>query len=160
VKGFHGRGAERYAGRWMAALREAAEMEEADLPTRSPRGDGPPVPRAWAEKDPVAARRLELARTVMTALAETHHLPVENLLTPDYLRRTLWTPPSTRVPGDLLEAVVTQLSGLGARSWQIGLTAPVIVTAILDADADAAAAIVPKAEPAAPVAEDPEDPEA
>jgi len=165
VKGFHGRGAERYAGRWMAALREAAEMEESDLPTRSPRGDGPPVPRAWAEKDPVAARRLELARTAMTALAETHHLPVENLLTPDYLRRTLWTPPSTRVPGDLLEAVVIQLSGLGARSWQIGLTAPVIVAAILDADADAAAAIVPKAEPA-PAAEDaapedaPEDPEA
>jgi ribonuclease D len=165
VKGFHGRGAERYAGRWMAALREAAEMEESDLPTRSPRGDGPPVPRAWAEKDPVAARRLELARTAMTALAETHHLPVENLLTPDYLRRTLWTPPSTRVPGDLLEAVVIQLSGLGARSWQIGLTAPVIVAAILDADADAAAAIVPNAEPA-PAAEDaapedaPEDPEA
>jgi ribonuclease D len=137
IKGFHGRGAERYAGRWVAALREAAELEEADLPTRSPRGDGPPVPRAWAEKDPVAARRLELARAAMTALAETHHLPVENLLTPDYLRRTLWSPPATRAPGELLDEVVAQLSGLGARGWQIGLTAPVIVSAILDADADA-----------------------
>jgi ribonuclease D len=140
TNGFHGRGAERYVGRWMAALREAAEMDEADLPTRSPRGDGPPVPRAWAEKDPVAARRLELARTAMISLAATHHLPVENLLTPDYLRRTLWSPPSTRVPGDLLDDVVAQLSALGARGWQIGLTAPVIVSAILDADADADAA--------------------
>ncbi len=112
-------------------------MDEDDLPTRSPRGDGPPVPRAWAEKDPVAARRLELARIEMAALAEAHNLPVENLLTPDFLRRTLWTPPATRVPGELLDEVVGQLSGLGARGWQIGLTAPVIVAAILDADADA-----------------------
>ena len=137
TKGFHGRGAERYSSRWVTALREAAEMDEADLPTRSPRGDGPPLPRAWAEKDPVAARRLELARAAMTALAEEQNLPVENLLTPDYLRRTLWTPPATRVPGDLLDDVVAVLTDLGARSWQIGLTAPVVVAAILDADADA-----------------------
>ncbi|MDQ4051778.1 MAG: ribonuclease D [Actinomycetota bacterium] len=156
AKGFHGRGAERYASRWLAAIREAAEMDEDDLPTRSPRGDGPPVPRAWAEKDPVAARRLELARTAMTALAETHHLPVENLLTPDYLRRALWTPPATRVPGDLLDEVVAQLSALGARSWQIGLTAPLIVSAILDADADAKAAMTAP-DPATPTDVDVED---
>jgi ribonuclease D len=142
----------------MAAIREAAEMAEEDLPTRSPRGDGPPVPRAWAEKDPVAARRLELARTAMTALAEEHHLPVENLLTPDYLRRTLWAPPATRAPGELLDQVVAQLSGLGARSWQISLTAPVVVAAILDADADAkAAAIAATAAATAPEPEPDED---
>jgi len=163
AKGFHGRGAERYASRWLAAIREAAEMDEDQLPTRSPRGDGPPVPRAWAEKDPVAARRLELARAAMTALAETHHLPVENLLTPDYLRRTLWTPPATREPGDLLDDVVAQLSTLGARSWQIALTAPLIVSAILDADADAKAAAAEKAAASeagpeeAEIAEDHED---
>src|SRR3954447_24967446 len=39
TRGFHGRGAERYAARWLAALREAAEMDEQDLPTRSPRTD-------------------------------------------------------------------------------------------------------------------------
>jgi ribonuclease D len=99
----------------------------------------------------VAARRLELARTAMTALAEQHHLPVENLLTPDYLRRTLWTPPATRDPADLLDQVVAQLSGLGARGWQISLTAPLVVAAILDADADAeakaaAAAVEPEPE--------------
>jgi ribonuclease D len=139
TKGFHGRGAERYAGRWVNALREVSELEERDLPTRSPRGDGPPLPRAWAEKDPVAARRLVLAREAMTALAEANNLPVENVLTPDYLRRTLWTPPRVREPGALLDAVVEMLAGYGARSWQIALAAPVIATAILDADAEAAA---------------------
>ncbi|NHC24165.1 ribonuclease D [Nocardioides sp. IC4_145] len=138
TKGFHGRGAERYANRWIAALREVAEMDEADLPSRSPRGDGPPLPRAWAEKDPVAADRLQLAREAMTALADEHGLPVENLLTPDYLRRTLWTPPATRDPGELLDAVAGALQGYGARSWQVALAAPVLTRAILDADARAA----------------------
>lgn len=134
TKGFHGRGAERYASRWVAALREAAEMPESELPTRSPRGDGPPLPRAWAEKDPVAARRLTLARDAMTARAEELHLPVENLLTPDYLRRTLWTPPSTRDEAELGPAVAEQLRGYGARPWQAEIAGPILVEAILAAE--------------------------
>lgn len=134
TKGFHGRGAERYANRWVAALREAAELPESDLPTRSPRGDGPPLPRAWAEKDPVAARRLALARDAMSALAEEHHLPVENLLTPDYLRRTLWTPPRAREAATLATAVADQLRAFGAREWQVELTNPILVDAILTAE--------------------------
>ena len=42
TKGFHGRGAERYATRWVAALRAARDLPEDELPTRAPRGDGPP----------------------------------------------------------------------------------------------------------------------
>jgi ribonuclease D len=71
----------------------------------------------------------------MAALAAEHDLPVENVLTPDYLRRTLWQPPATRDPGELLDAIVAQLSGYGARSWQIALAAPLLTTAVLDADA-------------------------
>ena len=142
ARGFHGRGAERYAGRWLAALREAQEMPEEELPTRSPRGDGPPLPRAWAEKDPVAAKRLSLAREEMARLADQHGMPVENLLTPDYLRRTLWTPPRTREPGTLLDEIAAQLAAYGARSWQIALTAPILTTATLEADAAAAAGAV------------------
>ena len=134
TKGFHGRGAERYAKRWIAAIRAAQELPEEELPTRTQRGDGPPVARAWAERDPVAARRLLLAREAMARLAEEHHIPVENLLTPDSLRRVLWTPPATREPGELVEAVVDQLTGYGARGWQIALVAPLVVRAILDAD--------------------------
>ncbi len=135
TKGFHGRGAERYSKRWLAALREALELPEDDLPTRTQRGDGPPVPRAWAERDAVAARRLQIAREAMAALAEEHGMPVENLLTPDSLRRVLWAPPAAREPTELLEAVIDQLTGLGARGWQIALVAPLVVQAVLDADA-------------------------
>ena len=134
TKGFHGRGAERYANTWLRVLRETEALDEEDLPAKSPRSDAPPAPRAWADKSPVAARRLSQARTQITELAEQHNLPIENLLTPDTLRRTLWTPPETRDPIELLEAVIDQLAGYGARSWQIGLTAGPITEAILQAD--------------------------
>jgi ribonuclease D len=134
VKGFHGRGAERYASRWVSALRTAAELDESELPTRTQRSDGPPLPRAWIERDPVAARRLTLAREALTALAEQNELPAENLLTPDFLRRLLWSPPSTRDPDALAAAVAAALSGLGARPWQVELTGPALTRAILDAD--------------------------
>ncbi|WP_183095474.1 HRDC domain-containing protein [Nocardioides stalactiti] len=139
TQGFHGRGASRFAPLWLEAIKTAAEMDEADLPSRTPRGDGPPAPRAWAEKSPVAARRLELARAAVAALAEQHDLPTENLLTPDHLRRVMWEPPATRDPVELLERVIDQLGALGSRSWQIGLTAPTLTRAILDAEEQAKA---------------------
>ena len=145
--GFHGRGAERYASRWTTALREVVEMPEEELPTRVPRGDGPPLPRTWGEKDPVAARRLALAKPALTALAEQHRLPVENLLTPDYSRRLLWTPPATREPAALAAAVDQRLTEYGARAWQRTLVVPVLVEAIIAADGPVETAD-PAAEPA------------
>lgn len=134
AQGFHGRGASRHAADWLAAVERAAQLAEDELPTRVSGGDGPPAPRAWADRDPVAARRLELARAAVAEISERHGLPVENLLTPDHLRRVMWTPPPTRDAVELLEAVIDQLRALGARSWQVGLTAPVLSRAILDAE--------------------------
>jgi ribonuclease D len=134
TQGFHGRGAARYATQWVAALREVADLPEEELPTRAPRGDGPPLPRAWAEKDPVAARRLAIARDAITALSAEHRVPAENLLTPDHLRRLLWTPPATREAAALAEAIDRQLAGYGARPWQRELTVPLLVEAVVTAD--------------------------
>ncbi|TQL67175.1 ribonuclease D [Nocardioides albertanoniae] len=136
LKGFHGRGAERYVTSWLKALDDAVTMGEDELPVRSPRSDGPPPPRAWSDKDPVAARRLALARESVNALAEERNLPAENLLTPDFLRRTMWAPPKTREPGALLDDIIERLAGLGARGWQIALTAPLLTDAILHAEPD------------------------
>jgi ribonuclease D len=70
----------------------------------------------------------------MTRLSEEHDVPAENLLTPDYLRRTLWAPPSSREPETLTEGVRTMLAGYGARPWQIDLATPLLVEAILAAE--------------------------
>ena len=134
TKGFHGRGAERYAAKWVAALKAVAAMDEHDLPARSPRTDGPPLPRSWAERDPVAARRLALARDAIAALAEERSIPVENLLTPDYLRRVLWTPPATRDPRRPRRRGRAGARPARRAAWQAELTEPLITAAILEAD--------------------------
>ena len=134
--GFHGRGASRYSSTWVDALQRVREMSEDELPTRAPRGDGPPHPRTWAEREPVADRRFKAAREAMLNLAEVHHLPVENLLTPDYLRRLMWTPPETRDPAGLAEAVRAQLASYGARPWQAELITGALVGAILGAEVE------------------------
>jgi ribonuclease D len=128
LPGFHGRGAQRYAGVWVDALRHAMALPDAELPQAAARYDGPPPPRAWAEKDPPAAARLAKARAAMQERAAELNLPVENMLTPDYLRRVLWQPP---LPGDRA-AVAEALAGLGARPWQVELTADIIAAAVAD----------------------------
>jgi ribonuclease D len=138
LKGFKGRGAQRYAGRWVEALNAARSAPEEELPAVAARYDGPPPPRAWADRDPVAAARLSTARSELAVRAKDLNLPVENLLTPDFVRRLLWEPPD--VEGhELVDAVADRLRELGAREWQIELTTEVIADAIVSAPATVAA---------------------
>lgn len=128
VNGFHGRAAQREAPRWLRCISEARstrDLPELQLPTNAP-----PPPRVWPEKDPAAAARLQTAKPRITAVAEKLNMPVENLLTPDHLRRLAWRPPQ---PVDL-DSISAALAELGARPWQIGQVAAVITVAFLDPD--------------------------
>lgn len=123
TKGFHGRAAQREAPRWLrciAAARDLADLPPLHLPTNAP-----PPPRVWADRDPEAAARLATARPLLQEKAEETNLPLENLLTPDYLRRIAWRPPADITE----ESVSTELRDLGAREWQIGLVTPLITAA-------------------------------
>ena len=62
--GFHGRGARRFADRWLGALEAARQIPDQQLPPLTMRSDAPPAPRVWAERDPVAAGRLARARSI------------------------------------------------------------------------------------------------
>jgi ribonuclease D len=79
----------------------------------------------------VAAARLTTARVGVKAVADEHNVPVENLLTPDYVRRLMWEPPSDDDSnGSLEDSVTARLTELGARRWQVELTREVLVEAI------------------------------
>ena len=127
--GFHGRGARRYLETWVEALKRARALPEAELPPLANRSDGPPQVRSWADRDPVAAARLNAARAAVSALSEERNVPIENLLTPDYMRRLLWSPPKVS-DEQLDQAVGQELLRLGARQWQVDLMAPLIAEAV------------------------------
>ncbi len=73
--------------------RRPAGCPDSALPAQSLPTDAPPPARAWADKDPVAAARLAAARAELAELSERCTVPVENIVSPDSVRRVLWAPP-------------------------------------------------------------------
>jgi ribonuclease D len=116
---FGGRATRRHVDTWFSALASAAQLPEDELPLPVPAGDGPPPPNRWAERDPVAAKRLARVRAVVSALAEQHTMPPENLVQPDAVRRLAWQPPAE----PSVAAVGEALARAGARAWQVELVA-------------------------------------
>lgn len=128
IGGFTGRGARRYGQNWLRVIRQAKSLPDPQLPEPSaPPTDGPPPAHRWSERDPVAATRLTAARTAVAALADASHLPAENLLAPDAVRRLAWQPPEPISA----ESVGEELRRYGARPWQIEITAVPIAMALL-----------------------------
>ncbi|WP_083915480.1 HRDC domain-containing protein [Demetria terragena] len=110
------------------AIKASNAVPERSLPPRSIRSDAPPPARAWADRDPEAAARLQAVRAALAVESERLAIPVENLLTPDTLRRVLWQPPG---PYDI-ESLTHALSDLGARPWQVELVVPHIMSAVTE----------------------------
>ncbi len=126
LKEFNGRASRSQLDRWYAAIERG--IATSDLPVLRPPGDGVPVPRVWAEKNPEADGRLKRARAAITARAEELAIPVENILTPEYLRRIAWAPPTPLTA----ETISAALRELGARPWQLDASAQLIADAFVE----------------------------
>lgn len=124
---FSGRGQTRRRADWWSAIERAMSLEASDWPLAAGPTEGPPPPRTWAAKNPAAAERLERAREGLRLLSEKISIPVENLLTPELARRLCWDPPHPLTS----EAIEDQLLLLGARQWQISLTAPLLLESLI-----------------------------
>jgi len=120
----HLRNVKRHSQTWISATIRAHEVPDSELPPVKLPASGPPAPRNWESRNPKAWRRLEYARSQLSTIANDLVLPVENLMTPDTIRRVLWTPPET--PTHLVET----LYEYGARQWQVEIVEPVLESAI------------------------------
>nr|WP_232466297.1 HRDC domain-containing protein [Diaminobutyricimonas sp. LJ205] len=127
LKEFSGRASRSQLDRWWDAVEAGLTTE--DLPVLRTNNDALPPPRAWAEKNPDADRRLKRARAAIGELSSEVEVPVENLLTPETLRRLAWTPPEEVT----VDSIAAALGELGARGWQIDATAPRIAQAFVEA---------------------------
>ena len=127
MKAFHGRASRTELPRWWAAVLLGKTTD--DLPNLRVPGEKPmPHHRGWAERHPEAAARLAAARAVVEAEAEARQVPIENLLTPDLLRRLAWQPPA-EITAD---SVNSALADLGARPWQREATSTIIAAAFVE----------------------------
>lgn len=124
---FRGRASRRELPRWWEALRNGRTTRE--LPEARRRDpDALPNHRGWAKRHPEAATRLAAARSALQAYATEIDIPLEQLVTPEAVRRLAWEPPTPTTEATVRE----RLSELDVRPWQVGITAPILTKALVD----------------------------
>ncbi|WP_425556918.1 HRDC domain-containing protein [Frondihabitans cladoniiphilus] len=134
MKEFVGRASRTELARWWDALERG--RASSDLPSlRGPSTGELPPARSWADRAPEADARYKAARPRLQHMSEAMSIPLENLLTPDHLRRVAWDAP----PAFDEEHVGAALRDAGAREWQIRATAGVIAQAFVEAHQSLAA---------------------
>ncbi|MFD4181009.1 HRDC domain-containing protein [Rhodococcus sp. NPDC058514] len=118
---------------WMQALERARALPTEDLPPVTQPFTGPPPINRWSRRNPEAADRLTAARAAITELSERVRVPVENLLTPELVRRLCWDFDPAEHPGTPAQ-VTTEIDEIlasgRARRWQRELTAPLLAGAL------------------------------
>ena len=111
---------------WVGAVYDALALSEDELPATRVRSTTPPPPRTWQEKNPAAFAQLEQVRSGIAALGESLNMPVENLITPETVRRILWTPPADETE------LQQMLDTYNARPWQQEIITPLLRQALFD----------------------------
>ncbi|MBC7518686.1 MAG: ribonuclease D [Microbacteriaceae bacterium] len=127
LREFSGRASRTELDRWWDAV-DAGRMST-ELPALRGPGEAVPPPRVWADRNPVADRRLKGARAALVDISELLKIPIENLLLPEALRKLAWTAANDAD----LASVRLLLAASGARPWQIDATAQTIHHAFVDA---------------------------
>ena len=131
IPAFTTRGAYKSSPVWFEAIERARHAPDDQLPETAPKVDAMPPPRIWPSRSPIAFARLEAARSVIGEIATTNNLPVENLLTPETVRRLCWEPPLDSATTLRIQVVEEFLRERGARNWQIALTSQALAVSLL-----------------------------
>ena len=117
---------------WLDSIASAVALPEDQWPTMRTNADTLPPIKLWRDKYPEKFAPLSHARAAIELIAEENQIPVENLITPEHVRRVCWKPPVGATTTLSVSLVETALSELGARQWQIDLVAPSLAAALLE----------------------------
>ena len=120
--------------RWLAQLNHSLSTPvEQQVELRIQSNNLPPI-KVWKERNPLGYARLSHARAGIAALALELDLPIENLITPELVRKLCWELPRNK-ESDYEIYVAEQLKQMGARDWQISQVTPVIAQALPQTEA-------------------------
>jgi len=108
---------------WLAAIASAVALPETEYPELRAAGDSMPPTKIWKERFPEKYAPFTHARAAVELRATELNIPVENLISPEVIRKLVWKL-STDVAKDALE--------LGARPWQVAEIADLVSAALLE----------------------------
>jgi ribonuclease D len=117
---------------WLDAIARAVAMPESQWPAIRANTDTLPPIKLWRDKFPEKFAPLSHARALIEIIAEENSIPVENLITPELVRRICWSPPPGSTESSSPDLVRTALLELGARTWQVDLVAQALAAALLE----------------------------
>ena len=112
------------AATWVSTISDALALAEDQWPQARTDSDSLPPIKIWRERFPEKYAPLTHAKALLLAKADELSIPLENMITPEYIRRICWNAPK----GEVAQA----LASLGARSWQIEIAAPILESALLE----------------------------
>lgn len=135
---------------WLDSIAAAVALPEDQWPAMRTNADTLPPIKLWRDKFPEKFAPLSHARAAIELIAQENQIPVENLVTPEHIRRVCWKPPIGATTTLSVSEVEKALTELGARQWQIDLVAPALAAALLEREPIPTEVV----EPAEPVTEE------
>jgi ribonuclease D len=117
---------------WLDSIATAVALPEDQWPQMRTSADTLPPIKLWRDKFPEKFAPLSHARAAIELIAQENSIPVENLMTPEHVRRVCWSPPAGATETLSVSLVEEALRKLGARQWQIDLVAPALAAALLE----------------------------
>lgn len=115
------------AASWISAISDAISLPEDKWPETKSKSDSMPPIKIWRERFPDRYAPLSHARHNLAGVAEGLSIPLENLISPELVRRICWKPP---IESGVEEALVA----MGARPWQAEICAPVLEQALTETE--------------------------
>jgi ribonuclease D len=105
-------------GRWLRTLTNSLSTAIEDQPEYKVASQNLPPTRVWKDKNPLGYARLTHARALLAELSTQLKIPIENIITPEFIRRICWQePPKSK--SDYQAFLENELIKYGARNWQI-----------------------------------------
>lgn len=112
------------AATWITCIAEAIALPEDQWPEARSKSDALPPIKIWRERYPEKYAPLTHARFNLQLRAEELSIPLENMISPEVVRRICWQPPE----GPVHEALIA----MGARRWQAEIATPILEHALTE----------------------------
>ena len=111
---------------WISCITDAVALPEDQWPEARSKSDAMPPIKIWRERFPEKFAPLSHARFNLQVRAEELSIPLENMISPELVRRICWQPPTI--------SVFEALCSMGARRWQAEIASPILEAALLETD--------------------------